>query len=196
MKNTTTQICRQRKNDVIYTPRPVALKMIEMCDITPDMKVLDPCRGGGVFYDNLLPCDKHWCEITDGKDFFSETERYDLIIGNPPYSLWTKWLEHTIKLTDKFCYLFGIMNFTPFRLANLYAAGFGITKFCIVAVDAWMSSSYMVIFEKNKPSILDVMPRVFCDTCGKRCLRGQKGNSMNECVPIPEKTEKHKPKCL
>ena len=60
---------RDMPNDVIYTPKPVALKMIEMCDIKENMTVLDPCRGGGVFFDNLPKCNKDYCEIEEGKDF-------------------------------------------------------------------------------------------------------------------------------
>jgi len=40
-------------NDVIYTPLNVAKKMIELCEITSNMTVLDPSKGGDVFYDNL-----------------------------------------------------------------------------------------------------------------------------------------------
>ena len=70
---------RSTKNDVIYTPKPIALKMISMCNITPDMKVLDPSKGKGVFFDNLPKCNKDWCEITDNKDFFKYNERVDLV---------------------------------------------------------------------------------------------------------------------
>lgn len=184
--------CRVKKNDIIYTPKPVALKMIEMCGITPDMKVLDPCLGGGVFYDNLPPCDKHWCEIEKDKDFFSETERYDLIIGNPPFSLWSKWLEHTIKLTDKFCYIFGGLNLTTPRLLKLQSAGYGITKMCVLTVDYWFGNAFIVVFEKNKPSFVDVIPPVYCDVCNSRCNRGSPGYSYNECSPKPEKKPRKK----
>lgn len=190
MLNNAANSSRNRKNDVIYTPKPVAMKMIEICNITPDMKVLDPCYGGGVFYDNLPECDKHWCEIEKGKDFFAETQRYDLIIGNPPYSLWDKWIDKTIQITDKFCYVFGYLNFTPSRIQRLIDAGWGITHITMVKINYWFGISIIVLFEKNKPSILDTISPVSCDVCGKRCLRGVNGNSMNECVPRPEKKTK------
>jgi hypothetical protein len=122
-------------NDIIYTPKPVALKMIEMCDIKPDMKVLDCSRGGGIFYDNLPECDKDWCEITEGRDFFEYNNRVDLIIGNPPFSLWNKWIEHTMKLTNKFCYIMGCFNFTDKRLRNIIDAGYGITQLHLLKID-------------------------------------------------------------
>ena len=92
---------RKTANDVIYTPAPLAKVMIELCDIQQVDKVLDPSRGGGIFYNNLPECNKDYCEITEDKDFFKYDKEVDIIIGNPPYSLWTKWLEHTIKLNPK-----------------------------------------------------------------------------------------------
>tara|TARA_R110000787_G_scaffold38287_2_gene96630 strand:- start:2459 stop:2650 length:192 start_codon:yes stop_codon:yes gene_type:complete len=47
---------RQKANDVIFTPKPVAELMIKMCNIQPNDKVLDPSKGGGVFFDNLPEC--------------------------------------------------------------------------------------------------------------------------------------------
>jgi hypothetical protein len=176
---------KKKKNDLVYTPLSVALKMIEMCDIKPEMKVLDPCRGKGIFYNNLPPCEKKWCEISDDKDFFNETERYDLIIGNPPFSLWNKWLEHTIKLTDKFCYIIGCLNFSDKRMRDIMNKGYGLTKFHLVKIEWWFSCAFICVFEKNKESIISVSPeRVLCDICNSRCLRGQKGNDMNTCSKI------------
>lgn len=169
-------------NDVIYTPLPVALKMIQLCNITPEMSVLDPCKGAGVFYNNLPSCNKDWCEITDNKDFFNYTNKIDLIIGNPPYSLWNKWLEHTMKLTDKFCYIMGFLNLTPSRLNKIMANGFGITYIHMVDIEWYFGMNYLIIFEKNKPSIISVEPkRIYCDICGTNCKRGKNGNSFNIC---------------
>ena len=35
---------KNNSNDVIYTPLPVALKMIDMCDIHENDKILDPSK--------------------------------------------------------------------------------------------------------------------------------------------------------
>lgn len=177
---------KKSSNDIIYTPKPVALKMIEMCDIKDGDKVLDPSMGGGVFFNNLpTNCIKSYCEITENKDFFNETERYDLIIGNPPYSLWTKWIDHTMKLTDKFCYIFGCFNFTDKRLRDIIDKGYGITKFHLLKIDWWFSPSFLIVFEKNKPSIITVEPkRILCDICNGRCKRGRNKNDSNTCTNI------------
>lgn len=188
MKNKIGNGIQQRKtaNDKIYTPKPVALKMIDMCDLKEGDTVLDPSYGGGVFYDNLPEyVNKEWCEIDKGKDFFEYNKKVDCIIGNPPYSLWNKWLDHTMKLTDKFCYIFGNLNFTPARIEKLFDNGFVVTQFCMCRVEWWFSPCYMVVFEKNKNSIITTLPRVYCDICNiPSCRRGKGGNDINECPTL------------
>ena len=184
VNNKRTKEYKLKPNDVIYTPKAVAEVMIKMCNIQPDVKVLDPSKGGGVFFDNLPECDKSYCEITEDIDFFEATGKYDLIIGNPPYSLWNKWLDKTMELTDKFCYIFGIMNLTNHRLKRIYEKGYVIKKFHILQVDYWFSQSFVVLFEKgehNEGVIEFTGKRFMCEVCGKRCGRGVKDNSFNKC---------------
>ena len=173
-------------NDIIYTPKPVALIMIKLCKIKSGSKVLDPSKGGGVFYDNLpTNCIKDYCEISENKDFFNYNDNVDLIIGNPPYSLWDKWIEHTMKITDKFCYILGCFNFTDARVRKIINNGFGITKIHLLKIDWWFGPSYIVIFEKGKKSIITVEPkRVLCDICNGRCKRGMAGNNANTCTNL------------
>ena len=90
--------------DTVYPPKPVALKMMARGDLKPGDTVLDPCYGGGVFYENLPDfVNKEFCEIELALEFFDYEDHVDCVVGNPPYSLWSKWLRHTIKITDKFC---------------------------------------------------------------------------------------------
>tara|TARA_R110001592_G_scaffold305669_1_gene578292 strand:+ start:399 stop:1004 length:606 start_codon:yes stop_codon:yes gene_type:complete len=191
---------RKIHNDVIYTPEPLAKVMIDLCDIKPNDKVLDPSKGGGVFYDNLPECNKDYCEITEDKDFFEYDKEVDIIIGNPPYSIWTKWIEHTIQLNPKkFCYIFGQMNVTSTRLQNIFDAGYIVSKFHICKVDWWFGHSFVCIFEKGEKenSIISFTRESFyCDICkikgSKKCMRGRtqtikgvkKKWGMNECSNI------------
>ena len=179
---------RKKANDVIYTPKELALEMIKMCDIKSCHKVLDCSLGKGIFYNNFPECEKDWCEIELDRDFFEYTKerKYDWIIGNPPYSLWDKWLKHTCKITDKFCYVFGTYNLTPPRLDNIFKEGFGITKFTLCKVDWWFSPSFCIVFERNKPSIIKNIKESYgCDICGTKCKRGRTRGGikygMNEC---------------
>jgi len=176
---------RKVANDRIYTPEKVAKMMIKMCEIEKDDKVLDPSRGGGVFYNNFPECDKDWCEIDEGIDFFKYNKEVNIIVGNPPYSLWSKWLKKTVELNPKkICYIFNISNLTPFRVDNLINAGYGIKKFILLKVDWWFSSSFLVLFEKGYKSenIINIRDRIMCEKCGKRCGRGSKGKSFNKCA--------------
>jgi len=178
---------RKDANDRIYTPKPLALKLIEMCELKEGDTVLDPSFGAGVFYDNFPNyVSKEFCEIDMDKDFFNHTERVDCIVGNPPFSLWTKWLKHTMTITDKFGYIFGMCNITDTRIRNIIGMGYGITKIHLCVVKHWFGNTALVVFEKNKPSIMSVADSVIlCDICNsKKCLRGVKGNPYNKCTII------------
>tara|TARA_R100000697_G_scaffold119880_1_gene144340 strand:- start:170 stop:742 length:573 start_codon:yes stop_codon:yes gene_type:complete len=175
---------RKKPNDVIYTPKSVAKIMIEICNIKPDDKVLDPSKGAGVFYDNLPECSKDWCEIDKGRDFFDYNKEVTCIIGNAPYSLWDKWIDKTVELNpDRFCYIFGALNLTPKRLKKIFNKGYIVKKLHLFQVDWWFGSQYIVYFKKGNSieNILDVSDSFVCDICGKKCKRGRNGNSPNEC---------------
>jgi adenine-specific DNA-methyltransferase len=107
-----------------FTPEMVADFMIGLADIVPDSKVLEPSCGAGVFLDLLQK--KGFENVTayeiDTKlaaqfknvkyeSFITANikEKYDLIIGNPPYIRW-KNLEDNLKqelatnpLWNKYC---------------------------------------------------------------------------------------------
>lgn len=174
---------KENKNDIIYTPAPVAKIMIAMCDLKEGDTVLDPSLGGGVFYNNLPAyVNKEWCEIEKDVDFFNCDKRFDCIVGNPPYSKWNNWLSHTMKLTDKFCYIFGFLNFRPNRLHAIMKEGFGLTKMRMLTVDWYFGPSIIAVFEKGKDSIIEVDGETFnCDTCNSRCGRGRNKSDYNIC---------------
>ena len=88
--------------DVVYTPDWVARDMVEY--FKPTGKILEPCMGGGVFM-KYLPSDAEWCEIEKGRDFFKWNKLVDWMVGNPPYKLLKKWLEHSFSLSDNVLYI-------------------------------------------------------------------------------------------
>ena len=147
---------RPTANDVLFTPLPVALKLIEMTNIQRNEKVLDPCRGEGVIYNNLpSTCDKDWAEITEGRDFFEYNNPVDTIISNPPFSIYTKWIQQCIALNpSKIAFVMGCLNLTTIRLKLLEDNGYYMTKMSIVNVKGWFSNTYLVLFEKNGTPIL------------------------------------------
>ena len=147
---------RPTANDVLFTPLPVALKLIEMTNIQRNEKVLDPCREEGVIYNNLpSTCDKDWAEFTEGRDFFEYNNPVDTIISNPPFSIYTKWIQHCIALNPtKIAFVMGCLNLTTIRLKLLEDNGYFMTKMRIVNVKGWFSNTYLVLFEKNGKPIL------------------------------------------
>jgi len=174
---------REKPNDIIHTPISVVQIMVHMCELKDGDTVLDPSAGSNKVFYNTFPdfVKKDYCEITEGKDFFEYHDKVDCIIGNPPYSLWDKWLEHTMSITDKFCYIFGSLNLTPARLTKIITRGYGVTKIHMLNIDWWFGSSIIVLFEKNKQSLITTSSNVYCDICNKNCNRGKGGRSMNEC---------------
>jgi hypothetical protein len=159
--------------------------MIDMCELRDNDIILDPSAGSNKVFYNAFPdyVRKDYCEITEGRDFFEYHEKVNCVIGNPPYSLWDKWLEHTIDITDRFCYIFGIFNLTPARLTKIMSHGYGVTKIHMLNINWWFGSSIIILFEKDKPSLITTSPNVYCEVCGKGCNRGKKGYSFNECAP-------------
>ena len=147
---------RSHANDVLYTPLPVALKLIDMTNIQRNEKVLDPSRGQGVIYNNLPTfCEKDWAEITEGRDFFEYDKPTDTIICNPPFSIYTKWIQHCIKLNpQKIALVIGCLNLTTIRLKLLEDNGYFMTKMSIVNVRGWFSNTYLVLFEKGGTPII------------------------------------------
>ena len=90
------------KSDVVYTPEPVVLDMLEW--VKPSGLCLDPCKGDGAFIKHLPP-GSDWCEIQEGKDFFDYHRKVDWIIGNPPYSIFEDFLAHSLELSDNVVYI-------------------------------------------------------------------------------------------
>ena len=88
----------------VFTPDYVAEDAVAI--LRPSGIILDPCLGDGSFY-NAFPSSetKMWCELDKGKDFFSFDERVDWVIGNPPYSIYLEWLQHSFKIAHDVAYL-------------------------------------------------------------------------------------------
>ena len=88
--------------DVVYTPDKVAEDMVNY--FKPTGKILDPCKGNGVFL-KYLPRETEYCEIKEGVDFFKYNTKVDWIISNPPYSGFFDWIYHSMTLADNLVYL-------------------------------------------------------------------------------------------
>ena len=104
-------------SDYVQTPIWTAKDMIEY--FSPIGNILDPCRGENKVFFNLLNCE--WVEITEEIDFFNITKKYDWIIGNPPYSIFNKWIKHSYNIGDNIVYLLPTFKvFNALSLVRLY----------------------------------------------------------------------------
>ena len=145
-------------NDVIYTPKELAINCINSFNLKTNDIVLDPFFGNGIFFNNYPDyVIKQFCEIEPPfcKDFFEYNEKVDWIISNPPFSMLTKVLEHTVKITTKgFGYILPAYALSQKRLRILKENNFAVTGISYFYVTKWFG--FPVIFikvEKNKKTI-------------------------------------------
>ena len=156
---------RTKANDVFITPLEIAKQQIQLHNINDNDLWLDPCRNNkeGSYFNNFPQnVRKDWCEILEGKDFFEYDENIDIICGNPPYSLMDKWIKKTLKLNPKeFSLLIGIGNLTTRRIEIIENAGYGLSKMKMLKIYDWYGMSCIVVFEKNKKSIIEYDRKVY-----------------------------------
>jgi len=89
--------------DIVYTPTYVSENIVRW--LNPKGKCLDPCMGDGAFYNYLPEDNRDYCEIREGKDFFTYNEKVEWIIGNPPYSIFEDFLRKGFEISDNVSYL-------------------------------------------------------------------------------------------
>ena len=98
--------------DLVYTPRDLAWDIIKELHPHLSGELLDPARGEGTFHDAFpIELTRHWCEISEGRDFFAWDRRVDWIITNPPFSRFRNFLLHAMAVADNVVFL--APNFTP-----------------------------------------------------------------------------------
>lgn len=93
--------------------------------------VLDPCKGQGAFMRAFekFGINADWCEIDEGRDFFTYDKKVDWIITNPPYSIFTAFLDKATDVADNIVFL-SLANAWLFnsRLRIMKAKGFGFKE--------------------------------------------------------------------
>lgn len=155
---------RNKANDIFITPIDLAKKHIDMIEFNENDKWLDPCKNNGSYYNNFPNDNKDYCEILEQKDFFEYEGHVDIIIQNPPYSLMNKWIEKNIELNPRIIsFLIGIGNLTAKRIETLEHAGYGLTKMKMLKVNRWYGMSVLVVFEKDKSSIIEFDRKIYYD---------------------------------
>tara|TARA_R110000822_G_scaffold132380_1_gene269624 strand:- start:188 stop:691 length:504 start_codon:yes stop_codon:yes gene_type:complete len=154
---------RDAPRDIFITPPLLAKLNIDMIEWREGEIWLDSCKNNGSYY-NQFPkeCPKEYCEILEGKDFFEYDGEPDIIIQNPPYSNLDEWIKKNIELNPRIIsLLIGVNNLTTRRLEWLYEAGYGLVKMRMLKVWRWFGMSYILIFERGKPSVLDIDRKIW-----------------------------------
>jgi hypothetical protein len=159
-----------RDGDWDQTPVEICRKIIGLFPWTDGELVLEPFRGDGNFYDNLPPCVRSdWCEIRQGRDFFQYAGKPDTIITNPPFrdaadgdNLVVPCLERCLQLARRRVVYFvnhKVFNaLTPGRLKAYGEWGWGITHLSVWDVRKWFGRYYLIVWERDKPSIIGYFP--------------------------------------
>ena len=115
------------------TPRWLVESCVEQLELfyptDVDMTVLDPCSGRNVWASTILtrlqPVRFHECEIQHGSDFYHFEKDVDWIVGNPPFSNLTKWLDHSTRIAQVgFAYILPAHALSNRRLTMIESFGF------------------------------------------------------------------------
>jgi hypothetical protein len=92
-------------SDIHYTKPAIAKAIIK--HYQPTGKILEPFRGGGVFF-SQLPEGTQWCEIEQGRDFLDHVEHVNWIVTNPPFKELTSMMEHAFNISENVVFLLPI----------------------------------------------------------------------------------------
>jgi len=156
-KSNTSHKIKQRENpnDIFITPLKLAKYNIDMIEYNQDDIWYDPFKNNGSYYNQFPNENKKWSEILEDKDFFTFDEKVDIICSNPPYSMIDKILEKSVELKPRIIsYLIGVNNLTAKRMEYMENNGYYITKIHMCKVFKWYGMSMIVVWEKDKKSIM------------------------------------------
>ena len=171
MSSNSSHLIKGRKTakDIFITPKALAKMHIDMIpdEYKTDSSIwLDPCANSNIYFDQFPDTIyyKYRYEILEGTNFLDmNASNNNVICSNPPYSILDDWFKKTIELNpDCFSYLIGIGNLTARRIEWCEKAGYGLTKMKMLKVKSWYGMSVIVVFEKNKPSIMTIDRKVWC----------------------------------
>jgi len=137
-----------------YTDELMVKDLISLIPFDRNDKVLDAGSGKNKVWYNNIPdyCDRFECEIEDGADFLDVNERFDWIIGNPPFHISWDFLKHASLMSNKgiafLCNINSFNSYTPIRFLFLKSKGFYLQKIHIVQDKRWFGRYYFLIFGK------------------------------------------------
>ena len=131
--------------DIVLTPQILARHIVDVFADAMSGELLDPCRGASAFYDAFPPhLTAHWCELSEGRDFFGWTRRVNWVMTNPPFSKLRDFLNHAMAVSDNVVFLAALSHFgTRARIRDIRTAGFGLRRVLLVPTPRdWPSSGF------------------------------------------------------
>ena len=134
----------------------------------------EPFKGEGAFFDNFpTRCKSIWSEITQGKDYTSETE-YDWVITNPPFRLegekgrrnciWELIDYFSTRVKKGLIFLvndYGLCTLTPNKQKILSDRGFGLTHLTMCNVKKWRGRYFIIVFQPTTTPIMDFLSTTY-----------------------------------
>ena len=134
--------------DLVMTPPELAAVVIGHFAGRMSGTVLAPARGQGAFHDRFPAClARHWCEITEGRDFLDWHEPVDWVMSNPPWSRLRDFSRHAMRIAPNIVWLAPLTNLTTkARLRDLDEAGFGIAELVLIDTPkGWPQSGFQLV---------------------------------------------------
>ncbi len=138
----------EAEQDRVMTPPDLAKAIIEHFSHAMAGRVLDPSRGEGAFFEHFPEhVERHWCEISEGRDFLAWTDRVEWVVTNPPWSELRTFTRHAMRVSENIVWLAPLTNLTTkARLRDLEEAGFGIAELLFVDTPkSWPQSGFQIV---------------------------------------------------
>lgn len=151
-----------------YTQEEMVKELIPLIPLTEGDTVLDAGSGKNKVFFNNIPtfCHSFECELEEGIDFLEEKNKYDWIIGNPPYHIGKDFLKKASEIANKgiaFLINLNCLNsfLLPSRLKDLISKGFYLNHIHVTQDKRWFGRYFFVIFSKDESSFLSFSEKVF-----------------------------------
>lgn len=126
------------EKDRHMTPPCIAKVITDLLPLSG--RVLEPGRGTGAFY-NAFPdsCEKLWCEIDEGRDFFQFNDEVDWVVTNPPFSIFFDFLKHSVSIAENIVFYCTINHAIALRARNRFMRehGFGVVSVVTTNTPPW-----------------------------------------------------------
>ncbi len=133
------------EQDIVLTPELLAAQIVAVFADRMKSYVHEHSREDGAFFDAFPPhVTRHWCELSEGRDFFGWTQKVDWIVTNPPYSQLRSFLVHAMALADNVVFLTSLNHLnTRARIRDIREAGFGARRVVLVPLPTgWPHSGF------------------------------------------------------